>query len=87
MSDEAELLSKAYSDPSLKDARPCPFCGNTTLAITSGPQPRLAHRDTFQVFCPCCVCRGPLAESRQRAITKWNGHWRPLLRPILKRKA
>jgi len=85
MNGDEEYLASAYSDPSLKDARPCPFCRSTTLAITSGPKPRLVHRDTWVVFCPCCGCRGPLGESPRHAVTKWNGQWQPFLRELFKR--
>ena len=85
MNGDAELLASAYSDPSLRDARACPFCRNKTLAIAPGPKPRLAHRNTWLVFCPGCGCRGPLGESPQHAVTKWNGQGRPFFRELFKR--
>lgn len=63
--------------------KPCPWCYNydkltviKDCAIfikpiwTDKPTENIYH--TFNVYCEKCGCRGPNAESKEKAIEKWN---------------
>jgi hypothetical protein len=78
---DSEALGKAYSDPHLKNARACPFCGTEHLALTPGPPPKRPWQRSYRVFCPGCFARGPTANFAQHAVDRWNGNfltaWHP----------
>ena len=69
----AEDLTRAYSDPHLRDARPCPFCKNAVLGLTRGPEGRPRYAKLWCVVCAQCLCHGPIGDSPKRAVAKWNG--------------
>jgi len=80
---DVEGLGRAYSNPHLERANPCPFCGSTTLAIVEGPQARLIRTRTWQILCAGCLCRGPVGGSEAQAVSKWNGEFGPVHRSEL----
>ncbi len=51
--------------------RPCPFCGKPAGMVISRQfnGNEIAHR----VWCPACGAGGPIADSPQEAVEKWNG--------------
>ncbi|MBU1049147.1 hypothetical protein KKG90_03880 [Candidatus Bipolaricaulota bacterium] len=77
MSKEGEALEKAYSNRLLLSARACPFCGGETLGMFPGPPSPIMPGDTLRVVCSQCLCHGPIGESAQRAVAKWNGDFNP----------
>jgi len=82
---DAEELVRAYSEPHLKSARPCPFCGDENLGVFQGPETRISHTKTWYVMCARCVCRGPIGASPERAVAAWNGDFEPVRRRDLGR--
>jgi len=69
---DGEALRKAYSDPNLKNARPCPFCDSRLLALHHNPKSQRVPRDTWRVFCPGCFAQGPTASFPRHAVDRWN---------------
>ena len=78
MSKASEEFQKAYSEPLLATARPCPFCKGITLGLFPGPPSPIIPGDTVRVACPRCLGQGPIGESAQRAVAKWNGDFEPM---------
>jgi len=70
-----------YSDPHLRTARVCPFCGTEHLALVPGPPTEESWQKACQVYCPGCHARGPIASFAKHAVDRWNGNfltaWRP----------
>jgi len=70
----------AYGHPSLKSARPCPFCSGTILGVFPGPSPRTLRRDTYRVMCGECQSAGPLGSSPDEAVARWNGDFKGVIK-------
>ena len=75
---DAEGLFRAYGNPELKKANPCPFCKNTALSVGVVDAKRMGRGHVWQVYCAKCQCRGPAGDSAQRAVAKWNSDFSPL---------
>ena len=75
MDRDGKALGQAYSNPHIKNARVCPFCGTKHLALTPGPTPQVHWQRAFQVFCPGCHARGPIAGFAKHAVDRWNGNF------------
>lgn len=75
MNRDSKAFEKAYSEPLLKDARPCPFCKGKILGMFPGPESPIFTAETFRVCCPNCLSKGPVGENAQRAIAKWNSNF------------
>ena len=46
---------------------PCPFCGSVPVVLVCGHDAM-----DVAVCCEQCQCRGPLSETTEEAIVKWN---------------
>jgi len=75
MNRDSKGFEKAYSEPLLEDAQPCPFCGCKTLGMFPGPKSPIIPGGTSQVCCPHCLCTGPIGDTAMRAVAKWNGNF------------
>ena len=73
MERDQEGLLRAYTDPRLKDARACPFCGSKNLAIFPGPKEAMFRRKTKRIVCAKCQAQGPIGTSEAHAVIVWNG--------------
>jgi Lar family restriction alleviation protein len=73
MEHDREELLRAYEHPRLKEARSCPFCGGSQLAVFPGPRPMLFRRETMRIACTACHAMGPVGLSPEHAISLWNG--------------
>lgn len=74
MERDQEGLLRAYSDPRLKDARACPFCGGKNLAIFPGLKDAMFRRKTMRVACATCNSLGPIGVSEEHAVVVWNDY-------------
>jgi len=70
---DKEELGRSVSDPRLAEARRCPFCGGSNLALVSFVKSALGPK-RWQV--KCCACRscGPSHLSPEAAVQFWNGN-------------
>jgi len=70
---DREELERSVSDPHLAEARCCPFCGGSNLALVSFLKSALGPK-RWQV--KCCACRscGPAHLSPEAAVQFWNGN-------------
>ena len=84
MGNDGKALERAYSEPLLADARPCPFCKGETLGMFPGSSSSsIMSGDTMRVVCPQCLGQGPIGETALRAVAKWNGDFTPIHRKDL----
>jgi len=75
---DPDELIRAFGNPELKKANPCPFCKSTALSVGVVDAKRLGKGNVWQVHCSNCQCRGPAGDSAQRAVAKWNSDFSPL---------
>ena len=68
-------ISETFSDPHLREAEPCPFCGGSTLGMARGDKLRFGEERSWLVVCCQCLCRGPYGNAAKRAVDKWNGRF------------
>jgi len=73
MSQDPLNISETFSDPHLRNAQACPFCGGTTLGMARGHKLRFGGKRTWLVVCCGCYCRGPYGQSASQAVSNWNG--------------
>lgn len=78
MNRDSKGFEMAYSEPLLKDARPCPFCKGKALGMFPGPKSPVIPRETLRVCCAHCLCQGPIGDTAERAVAKWNGNFAPV---------
>ena len=52
-----------------KENKPCPFCGIDDIHPSSRTK---SFNQGFIVICGNCKAEGPLTETRQEALEKWN---------------
>lgn len=52
----------------------CYFCGEDELAIRSIYDEEFpeGHENSFQIECPKCFCTGPIGDTEDEAVRKWN---------------
>jgi len=75
MERDQEGLLRAYTDPRLKDARACPFCGGKSLAMFPGPKNSMFGKKMKHIVCAKCHAQGPIGSSEEHAVIVWNGHF------------
>jgi Lar family restriction alleviation protein len=58
-------------DAASKKSGPCPWCASTTNDVHQRRSKKL-KAFVYQVNCHACGTRGPVAFSREDAVTQWN---------------
>ena len=49
----------------------CPFCESTRVKLMQQKR-RITHAVMHNVWCPECAARGPVEETKEDAIGRWN---------------
>ena len=56
-----------------EDLKTCPFCGGDDLGVDVDRSAMTHYRNKWwNVFCLDCGTRGPIADTRDKALQYWN---------------